>query len=226
MATGLLLIAAALFLLLYNQWEERQAGQSAVDALRALKSAQEAVAPTEKAQSEIPQETAALQSADDAQPTGLPQPSDDLPIATPTPPDYVLHPQMEMPTVEADGEWYVGTLEIPVLSLTLPVISEWSYPRLKKSPCRFSGSAYMDDLIIIAHNYQTHFGLLKKLLPGDEVIFTDMAGNAFHYQVAETEILHPAQIDDLTETDYPLTLLTCTVGGRTRVTVRCDRVEE
>ena len=226
MATGLLLIAAALFLLLSNQWEERQAGQSAVDALRTLKSAQEAATSAKDAQDEPLQATAAPESADAAQPTELPQPSDDLPMSTPTPPDYVLHPQMEMPTVEADGERYVGTLEIPVLSLTLPVISEWSYPRLKKSPCRFSGSAYMDDLIIIAHNYQTHFGLLKKLLPGDEIIFTDMAGNAFHYQVAETEILRPTQIDHLTETDYPLTLLTCTVGGRTRVTVRCDRVEE
>lgn len=225
MATGLLLIAAALFLLLSNQWEERQAGQSAVDALRTVRSAQEA-ASAEGTQREGLQVTAAPESADAAQPTELPQPSDGLPMGTPTPPDYVLHPEMEMPTVEADGERYVGTLEIPVLSLTLPVISEWSYPRLKKSPCRFSGSAYMDDLIIIAHNYKTHFGLLKKLLPGDEVIFTDMAGNAFHYQVAETEILRPTQIDDLTETDYPLTLLTCTVGGRTRVTVRCDRVGE
>ncbi len=225
MATGLLLIAAALFLLLSNQWEERQAGQSAVDALRTVRSAQEA-ASAEDTQREGLQVTAAPESADAAQPTELPQPSDGLPMGTPTPPDYVLHPEMEMPTVEADGERYVGTLEIPVLSLTLPVISEWSYPRLKKSPCRFSGSAYMDDLIIIAHNDQTHFGLLKKLLPGDEVIFTDLAGNAFHYQVAETEILRPTQIDDLTETDYPLTLLTCTVGGRTRVTVRCDRVGE
>ncbi len=226
MATGLLLIAAALFLLLFNQWEERQAGQSAVDALRTVKSAQEAASAAEAEREEAPQATASPQSADAAQPTEPSRPSDSLPMGTPTPPDYVLHPEMEMPTVEADGERYVGTLEIPVLSLSLPVISEWSYPRLKKSPCRFSGSAYMDDLIIIAHNYKTHFGLLKKLLPGDEVIFTDMAGNAFHYQVAETEILRPTQIDHLTETDYPLTLLTCTVGGRTRVTVRCDRVGE
>ena len=34
------------------------------------------------------------------------------------------------------------------------------------------------------------------------------------------------QVKALMETDYPLTLVTCTLGGRTRVTARCIKVEE
>ena len=36
-------------------------------------------------------------------------------------PDYVLFPDMEMPTIEVDGHDYIGTLSIPELGLELPV---------------------------------------------------------------------------------------------------------
>lgn len=139
-------------------------------------------------------------------------------------PEYVRFPEMEMPVVEVEGNSYVCTLRIPELGLELPVMSDWSYPQLKIAPCRYQGSAYQNDLIIIAHNYASHFGHLKELLPGAEVTVTDMAGNLFCYAVAETEILAPHQVEALENTDYPLTLLTCTLGGRTRVTVRCEKV--
>lgn len=202
MVIGLVLMAAALLLTVYNMQTELQAGSAAAAVVGQLTQRLETPAPTEATQA--PQET---------------------PLAT-LAPDYVRFPEMEMPTTEVDGESYIGTLTIPELGLTLPVISEWSYPRLKKSPCRFSGSAYTGDLIVIAHNYASHFGNLKTLQPGAQVSLTDMAGNVFIYAVAETEILKPHQIEELQGTDYPLTLLTCTLDGRTRVTVRCELVGE
>ena len=42
--------------------------------------------------------------------------------------DYLLNPNMEMPEVEIDGNDYIGTLSIPALELSLPVMSQWSYP--------------------------------------------------------------------------------------------------
>ena len=56
-------------------------------------------------------------------------------------PDYILNPQIEMPMIEIDGQWYIGVLEFPSIGLSLPVMSEWSYSRLKISPCRYYGSA-------------------------------------------------------------------------------------
>ncbi len=131
-----------------------------------------------------------------------------------------------MPTVNIDGYDYIGTLSIPRFGLELPVMSEWSYPGLKIAPGRYAGSVWTADLVICAHNYDRHFGNLKNLDPGDEITFTDVLGNAFAYEVAETEILQPADVDEMLDEQWDLTLFTCTVGGRTRVTVLCMRVDQ
>ncbi len=140
-------------------------------------------------------------------------------------PDYQLNPNMSMPKQEADGVDYIATLEIPALSLDLPIISDWSYPNLKLAPCRYSGTAYLDNLVIAAHNYKSHFGNLKSLTPGDMIVLTDMDGNEFRYEVSAIETLQPTAIDDMTSGDYALTLFTCTLSGSERVTIRCDRAE-
>jgi sortase A len=117
---------------------------------------------------------------------------------------------------------YIGILTIPALELELPIISEWDYPALKVAPCRYTGSVYTNDLIILAHNYSTHFGRLKELVIGDEVYFTDMDGNTFAYNVAQKEILKATDVEEMVSGDWPLTLFTCTVGGKSRVTIRCE----
>lgn len=136
-------------------------------------------------------------------------------------PDYQLNPNMEMPTVTVGGLEYIGKLEIPSHGLVLPIISNWSYPNLKKAPCRYSGSAYTNDLILAAHNFSSHFGNLKSLALGDTVLFTDVDGNVFSYRVAERETLQPTAIEEMKSGNWDLTLFTCTLGGSYRVTVRC-----
>jgi len=141
-------------------------------------------------------------------------------------PDYILNPNMNMPVMQIDGEAYIGLVEIPALGLKLPVMDEWSYPRLKKSPCRYAGSAYQNNLVISAHNYESHFGRLKELNEGSRISFTDSDGNRFLYEVVLVETLMPTDIKEMTSGEFDLTLFTCTVGGQYRVTVRCDRVDE
>ena len=141
-------------------------------------------------------------------------------------PAYLLDPGREMPAVEVDGGRYIGVLEVPSLGLELPVMETWSYPNLRVAPCRYSGSAYQDDMIVAAHNYKTHFGRLKELRPGDEVCFTDTEGNVFRYAVAELETLGKYDVEEMTSGDWALTLFTCTYGGKSRVTVRCLRTAE
>ena len=203
---GLLLIAAALFLAAYNIYDERRAEQAAHETVEQL----EACLPEES-----PAET-------------LPEGVETLPAAGPGEveiPDYVLDPNHEMPVRNIGGEDYIGVLEISSLGLTLPVMSEWSYPRLKIAPCRYTGSAYQGNLIIAAHNYRSHFGNLKELCEGDVVCFTDMDGNVFSYEVVLLEILQPTDVDEMESGDWDLTLFTCTVGGKSRVTVRCERTD-
>ena len=107
--------------------------------------------------------------------------------------------------------------------LELPVISEWDYDRLHVAPCRYSGSAYTDDLVICAHNYARHFSGIKGLHAGGKVRFTDVRGNEFLYEIADAEILEPAEVEEMVSGDWDLTLFTCTTGGQTRFALRCEK---
>ena len=129
----------------------------------------------------------------------------------------------EMREEEIGGERYVGYLSIPSLGLELPVISEWSYERLKTAPCRYAGSSKTGDLVIAAHNYARHFGRLAEISPGAEVYFTDMDGVVSAYEVIGVEELGPSDVEEMTAGEYDLTLFTCTYTGRSRVTVRCSQ---
>ena len=140
--------------------------------------------------------------------------------------DYPDLYESEMTEVEIDGYGYIGYLSIPALDLDLPVMSEWDYDRLKIAPCRYAGSTKTDDLVVAAHNYTRHFGKLSKLLPGDPIYFIDMDGIRFNYEVVEVDVLSSADIEEMVSGEYDLTLFTCTYGGQSRVTVRCDRVED
>lgn len=141
-------------------------------------------------------------------------------------PDPDKYPSLEMPEKEIDGKFYIGILEIPYLNLQLPVMSEWNYPNLKIAPCRYQGSAYVNNLIIAAHNYKCHFGNLK-LVPQEELLtFTDMDGNTFQYKVMEMEVIQPTDFEGMESGNWDLTLFTCTYGGQERVALRCAIVEE
>ena len=196
-ALGLLLLLAALGLTAYNLWRDAMASMSVDVVLGRL-------TPTlSSRQSELPP----LSSGEALEEAFVP--------------DYVLNPEMDMPQEEVDGQEYSGVLTIPALSLDLPVIGEWSYSNLRTAPCRYAGSVYLNNMVIAAHNYRSHFGRLKDLPQGEEVIFTDMDGNVFRYRTAEMEILSPFAVEEMTSGDWDMTLFTCTVGGQSRVTVRC-----
>ncbi len=125
------------------------------------------------------------------------------------------------------GEYdYIGTLSISRFGLELPVIGEWSYPALRIAPARYMGSVRTGDLVICGHNYDRHFGRLKDLNPGDPIIFSDVLGDIFEYEVDEVLILQPTAVEQMITGDWDLTLFTCTLGGQARVTVRCRLREE
>lgn len=135
-------------------------------------------------------------------------------------------PDPEMPAVTMDGYEYVGYIEIPALSLELPVMSTWDYERLKIAPCRQFGSSRTDNLVIAAHNYQSHFGRLKDLCPGDTVTFTDTDGLFHKYSVEDIRIIQPTEVDFVQDSGSDLLLYTCTYGGQSRVAVLCTRSDD
>ena len=193
---GLLLIAAALLLTVYNIRESDRAGAESEEMVVRMESLTAAL--PERLETEKKE-----------------------PV-----PEYKKNPEMEMPTVEVNGQECVGMIEIPALGLKLPVISEWSDAKLKKAPCRYSGSAYLKNMISAGHNYRTHFSGIKRLNPGDSIVFTDADGNVFSYGVAEIETIGGYDIEKMEAGDWDLTLFTCTNKGKARAAVRCREIEE
>ena len=128
-------------------------------------------------------------------------------------------------SLKNDGYEYIGKIYFPTLDLALPVISDVGSKKLKKAPCRYDGSVYTDDMIIAGHNYITHFGRINRLKYGDEVIFTDIDKNEFRYKVIGTEIIDGKNAAALVSGEWDLTLFTCTMSGRSRITVRCEKIQ-
>lgn len=119
---------------------------------------------------------------------------------------------------------YIGYIVIPTLNLNLPISKEFSYSSLKKSPTLYYGSLENNNMVICGHSYKSHFRYLYKLKQGDEVIFVDTKNNRYTYKVELVEELASTDIKEMIESDFDLTLYTCTRDGLRRVTVRCNRV--
>lgn len=205
---GVLFLAGSLGLYLHNDREDRAAAEASQNLMPQLVEA--IVLRTEGGQEAQTDSTA---------PTGIP--------GEYAPPAAAVHPEDRvMPIVQVDGYGYIGFLSIPSLELELPVMADWSYPQLRIAPCRYTGDSNRDDLVIMAHNYDHHFGRLSQLREGDTVSFTDMDAKTITYTVVALDVLHPQAVDEMTSGDYDLTLFTCTFGGKSRVTVRCMREQD
>ena len=130
----------------------------------------------------------------------------------------------QMLTTQVDGYDCIGVLSIPVLELELPVLTDWSYTKLKIAPCHYFGSYFEKDFVIAAHNYQSHFGRLSELQPKDLILFTDISGTVHCYEVMLLETLPGSATEEMITSGFELSLYTCTPGGSNRVTVRCRKV--
>ena len=196
---GILLVLTAGGLCLYNILENRAAFERSQEVMTELKNI-------------IPKTTAAASATEQPASEDLFAPYEETTAAP-----------AEMPTVSIEDCGYCGYITLPALGLELPVTSEWSLEKLKSSPCRYSGTAEGHDLIIAAHNYNSHFGRIRSLSQDDEIIFTDVNGCQYRYSVISTEIISGMDIDEMFRgqaQQWDLTLFTCTLDGKSRVTIR------
>lgn len=196
---GAVLVLSALGMTCSNLWKDSRAGKAAQESL-------------EKLTAPLPQPEKTQENEQ------LPLLVDPAEIEL-----YEAYPYMDMPEQEVDGRMYIGVLEIETLELRLPILSQWSDSDYQIAPCRYSGSAYQNDLVIAGHNYGSHFRRLSDLSIGDTVRFTDVDGNVFVYVMVDIELLNADQVEEIRTGDWDLTLFTCTVGGQQRIAIRCAR---
>lgn len=128
----------------------------------------------------------------------------------------------EAPTIVIDGVRYLGYLKIPRLDLSLPIAADYTFEQLYKSPALYSGAVDDGDAVIAAHNYVTHFGKLRRLEVGDELLFVNASGKRYLYTVGWEENILPSDREQMISRDgWDLTLFTCNYDKSVRFTVRC-----
>ena len=203
---GTLLLIAAMSLVFYNRNENKKSGEAAETVLIELVEVIPAQPPTEPP-TEIPTAGDILAEYD-IEPTPVPK---------------------EETTVVIAENGYIGIVKIPDLQLELPVMSDWSYPKLNIAPCRYKGSIAEGDIIIAAHNYWSHFGRLSELGGGEVFTFTEADGTVHKYEITEIIQLDGRDIEGMdfgSAESWDMTLFTCTLGGQSRVTVRAVEIKE
>ncbi len=126
-----------------------------------------------------------------------------------------------LPEKKYMGYTLLGSISVPSVGIRLPILDQWSEDTLKIAPCRYLGSLSGGDMIIMGHNYKSHFNPLHRVEVGAEVEFENTIGRVFRFRVAEIEYLHRTEGDKLPNQEYPLTIFTCTPGGLERIILRC-----
>lgn len=196
---GICCLIAAVGLIAYNRWEAENAQDASKNILQNVRETILDTAPEES----IPEEGARDESGE-------------IPVDLPR----------EMLTTQVNGYDCIGVLSIPVLELELPVLTDWSYAKLKIAPCHYFGSCFEKDFVIAAHNFQSHFGRLSELQPKDLVLFTDISGTVYCYEVVLLETLPGNATQEMITSGFDLSLYTCTPGGASRITVRCNTINQ
>lgn len=218
-ALGVVCICGAMGLVIYNRAEEQSADEFSQSLLQDVQeeiiaNMQQFLEENEAQENEVPN-----QEQPSVPEIGVPDQSGEGEAFIP---EEAIIPEMK--TIELGGYEYIGILSIPSLGLELPVMTDWSYAKLKKAPCLYYGSCYESDFVIAAHNYKSHFGRLSKLQPGDPILFTDAVGIVHRYEVVLLETLPKTATLEMITSGFDLSLYTCTTGGGSRVTVRCQTV--
>ena len=199
MLMGIVLVMSAFSLILMNQQEDQRAENHVAEIIPMLREEISRTHQNASAEQIIPQDN--------------------------IPEELLKAEDLIMTEKNINGYAYIGYLTIPDLNLELPIMAGWDSRRLQISPCRFTGTLRGEDLVIMAHNYTSHFGRLSKLSEGSKIQFMDMDGKLWDYSVAAMDILPAEAVEEMTAGDYDLTLFTCAPNRTHRITVRCNFTE-
>lgn len=156
-------------------------------------------------------------------PATAPSTTAPTPAPTAAPTVVVTLPQPAAPPEPRADEPYIelGTIEIPTLSLSVPMLEGISLTTLDRGPGHWPGTAVPGQLgnVVIAGHRTSHgkvFRDIDQLAVGDEVIFTTPEGR-FVYSVTETTVVKPDAMYIIDQTHaHTATLFACHPPGSTK----------
>lgn len=130
---------------------------------------------------------------------------------------------------EVKGHKVIGKIQIPKIELEAYILAETNKNTLSVSATKLYGPKINEvgNFCIAGHNYNKMFGKIKDLETKDNIILTDTYDNSITYEVYDTFQTSPKDVTCLnqdTEGDRELTLITCTKGAIKRVIIKAVEV--
>ena len=148
--------------------------------------------------------------------------ADTLRSLMPPPHDAVPEERRDntMPAISIDGRDFIGIIEIPRFNSSLPVGGNWG--STSKYPRRLSGSTYDRTIQIGATTQKGQYDFYRDLSKGDTLIFTDMEGNRFTYEIGSMRYEKHAGRSALTHTESDLVLFIKNVFAFDYLIIYCN----
>ena len=196
MTLGLLLIAAALGLVLYNQWDANRAGRASEQVLEVL--------------AEVIEERSAEYRQDGKEPEEQIRKDQN---------DMVT---VEIDGNEYLGVIEIPSLDLSLPVMKDWSYSKLTIAPCRYSGSYYTD----DLVLCAHNYRTKHFYPIRWVDIGADVYFTTVNGTVYHYVVSNREMLRPTAVEEMiTPGDWDLTLFTCNSDGLLRCTVRCERVD-
>lgn len=130
-------------------------------------------------------------------------------------------------TVNLSGYEVTGILQIPDLNQSWPIIASGDPAATAKIPSIYGGNPASGDLVIADGADNQQFSGLKDLPDGSKVVFTDISGHEYRYQVATVETVPSGKLSAISRhrERWDAAIITPNFSGRSQIVTRLVKAE-
>lgn len=130
-------------------------------------------------------------------------------------------------TLNLSGYEVTGILQIPDLNRSWPIIAGGDPVAAAKIPSIYGGNPASGDLVIADGADNQQFSGLKDLPDGSEVVFTDISGHEYRYQLATVETVPSSKLSAIARhrERWDAAIVTPNFSGRSQIVIRLVKAE-
>lgn len=125
-------------------------------------------------------------------------------------------------TVNLSGYEVTGILQIPDLNRSWPIIASGDAAKTAKIPSIYGGNPASGNLVITDSADNQQFAELKNLPDGSKVMFTDISGREYRYQLATVETVPSNKLSPISRhrERWDAAIITPNFSGRSQIVTR------
>lgn len=130
-------------------------------------------------------------------------------------------------TVNLSGYEVTGILQIADLNQSWPIIASGDAAKTAKIPSIYGGNPASGDLVIADGADNQQFSGLKDLPDGSKVIFTDISGREYRYQLATVETVPSGKLSAISRhrERWDAAIITPNFSGRSQIVTRLVKAD-